>query len=106
MERDKNYFICTVTCDNADGDTDRFTWKTERWASEEVVCQTDIGSAGTRLGLRKRKAEVKRAAGRRDPNDTEQEEVDIADDQDADFAGGYFANAFKSNYDAGGIEKW
>ena len=31
-KKNKNYFICTVTCDNAcDGDTDHFfTWKTER----------------------------------------------------------------------------
>ena len=77
--------------------------------AKDVLSETDISSTEEPVQIPEAEEpeETEAADGQNGiQNDTEQEEVDIADDTTLIFAGDVlFANAFKSNYDAGGIEK-
>ena len=77
--------------------------------AKDVLSETDISSTEEPVQIpeAEESEETEAADGQnRIQNDTEQEEADIADDTTLIFAGDVlFANAFKSNYDAGGIEK-
>lgn len=77
--------------------------------AKDALSETDISSTEEPVQIpeAEESEETEAADGQnRIQNDTEQEEADIADDTTLIFAGDVlFANAFKSNYDAGGIEK-
>ena len=77
--------------------------------AKDALSETDISSTEEPVQIPEAEEpeETEAADGQNGiQNDTEQEEVDIADDTTLIFAGDVlFANAFKSNYDAGGIEK-
>ena len=77
--------------------------------AKDVLSETDISSTEEPVQIpeAEESEETEAADGQnRIQNDTEQEEADIADDTTLIFAGDVlFANALKSNYDAGGIEK-
>ena len=77
--------------------------------AKDVLSETDISSTEEPVQIpeAEESEETEAADGQnRIQNDTEQEEADIAGDTTLIFAGDVlFANAFKSNYDAGGIEK-
>ena len=77
--------------------------------AKDALSETDISSTEEPVQIpeAEESEETEAADGQnRIQNDTEQEEADIAGDTTLIFAGDVlFANAFKSNYDAGGIEK-
>ena len=75
--------------------------------AKDALSETDISSTEEPVQIpeAEESEETEAADGQnRIQNDTEQEEVDIADDTTLIFAGDVlFANAFKSNYDAGDL---
>ncbi len=77
--------------------------------TKDALSETDISSTEepVKIAETEESEETDAADGQNEiQNGTEQEEADMADSTTLIFAGDVlFANAFKSNYDAGGIEK-